>query len=73
MDAMDRMGFVLGAVGKSLAVNFMSRFTESIDRLRRLIVDNLPKIMNTLKPIISVVLAVADVFIALAYRAGQAV
>jgi len=73
MDSMDRLKFVLGAVGKSLAVNFMSRFTDGMNRLRKLIVDNLPRIMSVLRPIIDLVLTAADVFIALAYRAGQAV
>lgn len=73
MDSLTRLNFVTGAIGKSLAVNFMSKFTDAMDRLRRLIVDNLPKIMAVLKPVIAVVLAVADVFIALAYRAGQAI
>ena len=73
MDSITRLGFVTGAVGKSLAVTFMPRFTESMDKLRRLIVDNLPKIMGAIKPVISVVLSVADVFIALAYQAGKAV
>lgn len=73
MDSLDRLGFVLGAVGKSLAVNFMSRFTDGMNRLRKLIVDNLPKIMNILKPIITLVLNLADVFIALAFRAGQGI
>jgi hypothetical protein len=73
MDSLDRLGFVLGAVGKSLAINFMSRFTDGMNRLRKLIVDNLPKIMNILKPIITLVLNLADVFIALAFRAGQGI
>lgn len=73
MDALDRFNFVLTTVGRSLAVNFMDRFTEALDSLRKLIVDNLPTIMRVLKPIINIVLDIADVFIALAYRAGQAV
>lgn len=73
MDSLDRLGFVVGAVGKSLAVSFMSRFTDAMNKLRRLIVENLPKIMSALKPTIALVLAVADVFVALAYRAGQAI
>lgn len=73
MDSMDRFNFVLGAIGKSLAVNFMDKFTDAFDNLRRLIVDNLPRIMATIKPVIALVLSLADVFIALAYRAGQAV
>lgn len=73
MDALDRFNFVLATVGRSLAVNFMDRFTDALDSLRKLIVDNLPAIMRVLKPIITLVLNIADVFIALAYRAGQAI
>lgn len=73
MDALDRFNFVLATVGRSLAVNFMDRFTDAMDTLRKLIVDSLPAIMRVLKPIINLVLDIADVFIALAYRAGQAV
>lgn len=70
MDSITRLGFVTGAVGKSLAVTFMPRFTESMDKMRKLIIDNLPKIMSTIKPVIGLVLSLVDVFIALAYQVG---
>jgi methyl-accepting chemotaxis protein len=73
MDALDRFNFVLATVGRSLAINFMDRFTDALDSLRKMIVDNLPTIMRVLKPIITLVLNIADVFIALAYRASQAI
>lgn len=73
MDALDRFNFVLSTVGRSLAINFMGRFTDALDSLRKMIVDNLPTIMRVLKPIITLVLNIADVFIALAYRASQAI
>ncbi|MNO26504.1 hypothetical protein D3C76_163580 [compost metagenome] len=71
MDAFDRLNVVISTVGKSLAVNFMDRFTDALDNLRKLIVDNLPVIMRTLKPIIALILALADTFIAITYRIGQ--
>lgn len=73
MDAMDRLGFVLSTVGRALAVNFMDRFTDALDSLRKLIVENLPSIMRAIKPVIALVLALADVFIALTYRAAQGI
>lgn len=73
MDSLYRLQFALGAIGKSIAVTFMSRFTESMDRLRKMVVDNLPRIMSVLEPTIRVILTLADVFIAMAYRATQAI
>jgi len=72
-DSLDRLKYVLSTVGRALAIDFFGRFTEALDSLRKLIVDSLPAILRVLKPIISSVLLVADVFVALAYRAGQAV
>lgn len=71
MDALDRLDFVVSTVGRSLAVNFMDRFTDALDSLRKLIVDNLPAIMRAVKPIIGIILNLADVFIALTYRIAQ--
>jgi len=71
MDAFDRLNFVISTVGKSLAVNFMDRFTDALDSLRKLIIDNLPAIMRTVKPIIAIILALADTFIAVTYRIAQ--
>ena len=73
MDAMDRMSFVMATVGKSIAVNFMAKFTESIDTFRKLVVEMLPRIMRILLPIMSTVLTLADVFATLAFRAAQAI
>ena len=71
MDALDRLDFVISTVGKSLAVNFMDRFTDALDSLRKLIVDNLPAIMRAITPVIKIILALADVFIAVVYRIAQ--
>jgi phage-related protein len=73
MDAVDKLGFVMAAVGKGIAVKFMSKFTGTLDTLRKMVVEMLPQIMRIVLPIISTVLTLADVFMTLAMRAGQAV
>lgn len=71
MDSLDRLDFVVTTIGRSLAVNFMDRFTEALDSLRKLIVDSLPAIMRVLNPTIKIILGIADAFIAIVYRIAQ--
>lgn len=71
MDTLDTLSYVVTTVGRALAVHFMDKFTDAMDTLRKMIVDNLPAIMKAVKPIITIILTLADVFIALVYRIAQ--
>jgi len=70
-DALGKIQHVVSTLGKALAATLMPKFTAAMDRLRRMVVEMLPKIMGTIKPVINVIMAVAEVFIALAYRITQ--
>lgn len=70
-DSLDKLRYTLTVVGRALAVQFMDRFTESVDSLRKLIMDNLPKIMRVITPVIKIILGIADAFIAIVYRIAQ--
>lgn len=72
-DAIARIGQVFTAIGQAIASKFFGRFTRSMDDFRRMVIDLIPRIMDTLTPIITTILTLADVFMALAYRAGQAI
>lgn len=73
MDAMDKLGYVFTVIGRAFAVNFMDKFTDSMDTLRKLVLELAPKLLAILKPVVDIVLRIADTFISLAYRAAQAV
>lgn len=62
MDALDKLRFAVSFIGKSVSAKLFKSMSESADRLRRLIVDNMPKIIAAIESVIRVVLYLANIF-----------
>lgn len=71
MDSVGRLTFVFDALRKAVALKFMGQIQQGIDRMRKLLVENMPKIVNAVTPIINVILRIAEAFIAVVARIAQ--
>lgn len=71
MDSVGRLTFVFDALRKAVALKFMGQIQGGIDRMRKLLVENMPKIVNAITPIINVILRIAEAFIAIVARIAQ--
>lgn len=71
MDSVGRLTFVFDALRKAVALKFMGQIQAGIDRMRKLLVENMPKIVNAITPIINVILRIAEAFIAVVARIAQ--
>lgn len=67
-DALDRLRMTFDAVKTAVAVKFMPQITRGIDTVRKFLIQNLPKIINAITPVINVILRIAEAFITLAGR-----
>lgn len=56
MDSMTRLKFSMSAVGKAVGIEFGGRITDAMDDFRKWIENNIPKIINNLRPIIDTTL-----------------
>jgi len=72
-DSMDRMKFTMEAIKDSIGLKFMSQVRFGIDALRKFLVENIPKIINAVSPVIDIVLRIAEAFIIIAGRIGQVI
>lgn len=70
-DSWDRMTSVVGVFAKSLALKLMPQIQNGMDRFRKSVVENAPKIINAILPIIELVLRVSEAFIKVVGRIGQ--
>lgn len=71
MDSVGRLSFVFDSLRKAVALKFMGQIQAGIDRMRKLLVENMPKIVNAITPIIQVILRIAEAFIAIVARIAQ--
>jgi hypothetical protein len=71
MDSVGRLQFVFDALRKAVALKFMGQIQQGIDRFRKLLVENMPKIVNAITPIINIILRIAEAFIAIVARVAQ--
>ena len=71
MDSVGRLSFVFDALRKAVALKFMGQIQGGIDRMRKLLVENMPKIVNAITPIINMILRIAEAFIAVVARIAQ--
>jgi len=71
MDSQFKLKYVFDALKKSLAIAFMPQLQRSMDALRKNIIANLPRIMETIKPIMAGVLKTAGIFVQFGSRVGQ--
>lgn len=69
-DSLGRLRFTMDAIRKSVALQFMGQVKTGIDSMRKWLVSNMPRIINTIKPIVATVLSISDVFFIVAQRIG---
>lgn len=72
-DSMDRLKMTFDAIKSAVGLKFMGQIKNGIDTLRKFLVENMPKIINAVSPIIDVVLRIAEAFITIVGRVGQAI
>jgi hypothetical protein len=60
-------------VKTAVGLRFMNQLKNGIDTVRKFLVENMPKIINAITPIISLVMRVADAFVKIVGRIAQAV
>ena len=73
MDSQFKLKFVFDALKKSVAAEFMPQLMRGMDSLRKGLIENLPKIMAVVKPIMGGILSVAGAIITLGARAGAVI
>jgi len=73
MDSTGRLEFVFDALKKAVALRFMPQIKRGIDGLRKAMVEGMPKIINTVKPVVDVIMRVAEAIVTLSGRVGQGV
>jgi len=61
------------AIKSAVGLKFMGQIKNGIDTLRKFLVENMPKIINAVTPIINVVLRIAEAFIKIVGRVGSAI
>jgi len=72
-DSMDRLKMTFDAIKSAVGLKFMGQIKHGIDTLRKFLVENMPKIINAVSPIIDIVLRIAEAFITIVGRVGQAI
>lgn len=72
-DSMDRLKMTFDAIKSAVGLKFMGQIKNGIDTLRKFLVENMPKIINAVTPIINVVLRIAEAFIKIVGRVGSAI
>lgn len=72
-DSMDRLKMTFGALKSAAGLAFMNQIKNGINTLRKFLVENMPKIINAVTPIINVVLKIAEAFIKIVGRVGGAI
>lgn len=72
-DSMDRLKMTFDAIKSAVGLKFMKQIRNGIETLRKFLVENMPKIINAVSPIIEVVLRIAVAFIKIVARIGSAI
>lgn len=72
-DSMGRLKMTFDAIKSAVGLKFMGQIKNGIDTLRKFLVENMPKIINAVTPIINVVLRIAEAFIKIVGRVGSAI
>lgn len=68
MDALTRVKTALGATGKAIAARFFSRITQSMNIFREKFTEYMPKIVDTIAPVIDMILKLTIAIIKLGAR-----
>lgn len=70
IDSLNKLKLTMQTVSRVIASKFMRGIANSFETFRKLIIDNMPRIIATITPIIDVVMRVAN---AILFLAGQAI
>lgn len=73
MDSLFKLGFAFTTLKDAVAISFMGQIKDAIDSTRKFIIETAPRIFNAVRPIIDIILRVAEATILTASRIGQAV
>lgn len=66
MDAMNKLKLLFAKLMQSVAVPFFKGMIRGMEQLRKMLIDNMPRIVAVITPVIKVILALQDVFLAAA-------
>jgi len=66
MDAMNKLKLLFAKLMQSVAVPFFKGMIRGMETLRKMLIDNMPRIVAVITPVIKVILILADVFLAAA-------
>lgn len=70
-DALARLQMTFDAVTAAIAVRLMPKIAESFDMLQRLFIDNMPKIIKAVSPVLDLIMAIGTAFIRIVARIAQ--
>ena len=73
MESLTKLGFAFTTLKDAVAISFMGQIKDAIDSTRKFIIETAPRIFNAVRPIIDIILRVAEATILTASRIGQAV
>lgn len=73
VDSMARLKMTFDALKSAVGLKFMGQVKNGINTLRKFLVENMPKIINAVSPIINLVLKIAEAFIRIVGRIGSAI
>ena len=66
MDAMNKLKLLFAKLMQSVAVPFFKGMTKGMETMQKMLVDNMPRIVAVITPVIKIILALQDVFLAAA-------
>jgi len=70
-DSVTKLSFVFDTLKKSIALKFMPQIKVGIDSLRKFMVENAPKIIQSIMPIVDVILRISGAFLKITGRIAQ--
>lgn len=60
-DTLDKLGMTFQVIKESIATSFFDTFTDGFEEFRQNIVNNLPKIIDTIKPVIAALIKIGEI------------
>lgn len=70
-DSLTRLKGVMDAIKDAVGLAFMKQIRESIDFTRKWLQENMPKIIAAVKPVVDIILRIAQAFLTVVGRIGQ--
>lgn len=72
-DSITRLGATFDALKNAVGLRFMKQIQNSIDALRKFLVENMPRIIDAISPVINLILKISEAFTTVVGRIGQGV